>query len=355
MVVHVHQGVCMSSSSEPAPDPETLVADLIRGAWRTLAARAMAELRLADVLVRPTTLEEAAARTGTHAPSLNRLLRTVGALGLVSYQDGLFQVTAAGARLRSDVAGSDWGAMMMMPAPWTLATWQHLPDAIRTGEPVFEQVHGTSFWEFHRLNEEAGAIFDAAMARGAKERGVVSAVANQLEQVGARLFVDVGGGTGRLLAQVVAQLPQLHGVLADQRDPVDKAAEVFDAHGVADRCEATVCDFFRAVPPGGDAYLLSNILHDWDDEACAQILSVIHEAGAPGGRLLVVESLLPEEDAGMAGDGAHLRLLDLMMLLNFGARERSLVEYRDMLEGAGFADVRVVDAGGRELIIGTRA
>jgi SAM-dependent methyltransferase len=351
----------MSSSSDrpldpvPDPDPESLVADLIRGAWKTLAARAMAELRIADALVRPTTLDEVAERTGTHAPSLNRLLRTLAALGLVTYREGLFQVTAAGARLRSDVPGSDWGAMMMMPAPWTLATWQHLPDAIRTGEPVFELVHGSSFWDFHRSNEDAGAIFDAAMARGAKEQGVISAVVTELRRSQTQLLVDVGGGTGRLLGQVVAQVPQLHGLLADQRDPVDKAEQVFAAHGVTGRCKATVCDFFQAVPPGGDAYLLSNILHDWDDEASARILTHIRDACLPGGQLLLVESVLPDEVEGVHRDSAQLRLLDLMMLLNFGARERTLVEYRDMLERAGFVDVRLVDAGSRQLIIATRA
>jgi hypothetical protein len=345
----------MSSSTKAEPDPEGLVADLIRGAWKTLAARAMAELRIADALVQPTTLDEVAERTGTHAPSLNRLLRTLSALGLVSYREGLFQVTAAGARLRSEIPGSDWGAMMMMPAPWTLATWQHLPDAVRTGEPVFEAVHGSSFWDFHRSNEEAGAIFDAAMARGAKEQGVIATVVAELRRARTELLVDIGGGTGRLLAQVVAQLPRVHGLLADQRDPVDKAEEVFAAHGVTGRCEATACDFFLGVPAGGDAYLLSNILHDWDDSACSQILARVRDACPPGGHLLVVESVLPDDDASMNPDSAQLRLLDLMMLLNFGARERTLVEYRNLLESAGFVHVRMVDAGGRQLIIATRA
>lgn len=345
----------MSSSREPAAAAESLVEDLIRGAWKTLAARAMAELRIADVLVQPATLDEVAERTGTHAPSLDRLLRTLAALGLVTYRDELLEVTAAGARLRSDVPGSDWGAMMLMPAPWILATWQHLPDAIRTGEPVFEDVHGSSFWDFHRTNEEAGAIFDAAMARGAKEQGVISAVVTELRNARTQLLVDIGGGTGRLLAQVVAQLPQLHGLLADQREPVAKAAHVFAAHGVPDRCKATVCDFFQAVPLGGDAYMLSNILHDWDDGASARILTQIRDACRPEGHLLLVESVLPDEDAGVHPDSAQLRLLDLMMLLNFGARERTLIEYQDLLERAGFVNVRLVDAGSRQLIIATRA
>ena len=313
----------------------------------------MAELRLADVLVEPATAEEVAERTGTHAPTVDRLLRTVAALGLVSCRHGTFQVTEAGARLRSDVPGSDWGAMMMMPSPWTLATWQHLPHAVRTGEPVFERVHGESFWDFLRSHQTEGRIFDAAMARAAKDQDVVGLVVDELERAGSTTVVDVGGGTGRLLAQVVAHQPHLHGLLAEQRGPAEQAAEVFAAHGVGDRCEAVVCDFFESVP-GADGYVLSNILHDWDDERCVRILRRIHEASAPGACVLVLETLLPDEEEAVHPDSAPIHLLDLMMLLNFGARERSLSEYAQLLENAGFVDVRLADASGAQAVVAHR-
>jgi hypothetical protein len=339
------------------PDPARVVSDLIRGAWRTLAARAMAELRLADALVEPATAEDLAGRTGTHAPTLDRLLRTVAALGLVSCRDGMFALTDAGARLRSDVPGSDWGAMMMMPAPWTLKTWQHLPDAVRTGRAVFEDVHGESFWSYLRSHEEEGRIFDAAMARGAKDSQAVLLAVEELAHAGTATVVDVGGGTGRLLAQVLSHCPGLRGILADQAAPVEQAAPVFADHGVEDRCEAVVCDFFESVPAGGDAYLLSNILHDWDDDRCSTILDRIHEAAAPGARVLVLETLLPDEEDGVGPDSAPVRLLDLMMLINFGARERSLAQYAALLEGAGFSEVRLVGepgAPGQQLVVARR-
>jgi hypothetical protein len=336
----------VTAAAEPDPDPARLVSDLIRGAWRTLAARAMAELRLADVLVEPATVEEVAERTGTHAPTLDRLLRTLAAIGLLTYGQGRFELTEAGARLRSDVPGSDWGAMMMMPSPWTLETWQHLPDAVRTGQPVFEDVHGESFWSYHRSHEEAGRIFDAAMARGAKDNEAVLLVVEELTQSEATTVVDVGGGTGRLLSQIVSQSPGLRGVLADQQAPVDQATDVFAAHGVEDRCEAVVCDFFESVPQGGDAYVLSNILHDWDDDQASTILERIHQASAPGAGVLVLETLLPDEENGVGPESAQVRLLDLMMLLSFGARERSLAQYAELLENAGFSDVRLVGGTG---------
>lgn len=336
------------------PDPAQLVSDLIRGAWKAQAARAMAELRLADALVEPGTAEQVAERTGTHAPTLDRLLRTLAALGLLSFRRGQFELTEAGTRLRSDLAGSDWGAMMMMPAPWTLATWHRLPEAVRTGKPVFEQVHGEPFWDFLRSHEESGRIFDAAMARESKDRETVALVVAELERSGGTTLVDVAGGTGRLLAQVVAARPGLRGILADLDGPVGGAADVFAAYGVSDRCEAVVCDFFEAVPEGGDCYLLSNILHDWNDDRCKDILRRIHEAAAPGARVLVLETVLPDEQDGVSADSAPVRLLDLMMLLNFGARERSLAEYAALLEAVRFNEVRLAGGTGPHLVVATR-
>ena len=221
-----------------SPDPATLVSDLIRGAWKAQAARAMAELRIADALVEPGTAEQVAERTGTHAPTLDRLLRTVAALGLVSYQRGRYELTEAGARLRSDVPGSDWGAMMMMPGPWNLATWERLPEAVRTGGSVFADVHGESFWSYLQSHAEVGRLFDAAMARGSEDAAAPSLVVEELGAAPDPTVVDVGGGTGLLLAQVVSRLPGARGILAEQQAPAAQAGEVFAAHGVANRCEA---------------------------------------------------------------------------------------------------------------------
>lgn len=344
----------MEASADPAADPAALVSDLIRGAWKAQTARAMAELRLADAMVEPGTAEQVAERTGTHAPTLDRLLRTLAALGLLSYRHGTYALTEAGARLRSDVPGSDWGAMMMLPAPWTLATWHALPEAVRTGEPVFEQVHGESFWEFLTSHEEEARAFNAAMAREAKDRVVADLVVGELKRSGGTTVVDVAGGTGRLLAQVLTELPDTRGILADLAGPVGGSAEVFDAYGVSDRCEAVVCDFFQAVPPGGDYYLLSNILHDWADDRCRDILGRIHEAAAPGARVLVLETVLPDESEGVSPDSAWVRMLDLMMLLDFGARERSLGEYAALLEAAGFGEARLASGVGPHLVVATR-
>ena len=340
----------MTTPQSQSGDPERVLPDLLRGAWRALAARAMAELRIADALVEPGTAETVADRIGAHAPTLERLLLTLSALELLTHRDGVYTLTEAGHRLRSDVPGSDWGAIMMMAAPWTLQTWQSLPESVRTGEPAFERVHGVPFWDFLRSHEDAARYFDAAMARASRDRDPVSLVVAELTEPVATTVVDVGGGTGRLLSQVLAEVPGSHGVLADQENTIAGSAAVFAEHGVADRCRAVVCDFFVEVPTG-DAYLLSNILHDWDDDHCVQILGRVHDAAAPGARVLVLETVMPDESQGVSPETAQLHLLDLAMLLNFGARERTLAEYSALLEAAGFRDVRQVGRAGRSLIV----
>ena len=344
----------MDSSNDTSPEPGALVLDLIQGAWRAQASRAMAELRLADALVEPGTAEQVAERVEAHAPTLERLLRTLAALGLVSCQERTFTLTPAGSRLRSDVPGSDWGAMMMMVGPWTLATWSRLADAVRTGAPAFQEVHGEPFWEFLRSHEEVGRIFDAAMARQSKDHAAVALVLAEVERSGAAVVVDVGGGTGRLLGQVLAARPGLRGILADQEGPVTESVDVFSAYGVDARCEAVVCDFFDRVPEGGDGYIVSNILHDWDDERCREILSRIHDAAVPGAQVLVLETVMPEGQGAVSPASAPLHLLDLMMLLNFGARERTLSQYSALLQAAGFGDIRLTGGTGPHLVTATR-
>ncbi len=349
--------LCLRRNLTPMQPPdrgsehtEQVMSDLIRGSWRSLAARAMAELRLADALAEPGTAEQVAPRVGAHAPTLDRLLRTLAALELVTHRDGVYTLTAAGQRLRSDVPGSDWGGIMMMAAPWTLATWSELPESVRTGQPAFERANGQPFWEYLRTHEDARTYFDAAMARGSRDRDPVALLVSEVESSGATTVVDVGGGTGRLLSQVVAGVPTARGILADQETTIGGAGAVFEEHGVSDRCEAVVCDFFAGVPTG-DAYLLSNILHDWDDDRCREILSRIREAAAPGARVVVVETVVPDESDGVLPETAPLHLLDLAMLLNFGARERTLAEYTALLEATGFDDVRLVSQTGRSLVV----
>lgn len=330
--------------------------DPVLDVWRGLLVRAMADLRLADALTRPTRLDALAAATGTHGPTLARLLRALAAAGLVADDAGRWRLTPAGEQLRSDTPGSQWGRVMAMVSPWSLRTWLELPESVRAGTAVFERANGLPFWDYLRTHPDASSAFDAAMASSRKGPGASELVARSTDLDAVTQLVDVAGGTGRLLASLVARRPHLRGLLADQEHVVAKAPAVFEELGVSDRCSVVAADFFEAVPSGGDAYLLSNIVHDWGDEESLRILRNVHEAAAPGARLWVLESVLPEESGDARSEHLSGYLLDLVMLMNFDARERTFDEYAELLGRAGFVDPALVRSpeGGQDLVTAVR-
>ncbi|MEV4802945.1 methyltransferase [Nonomuraea sp. NPDC049421] len=311
----------------------------LTGAWLTQAVAAMAELGLADRLdERPLTCGELARACGVHAGALFRLLRLLESHDLVEQgTGGAYALTPTGALLSSRHPDSLADLALFYAGPF-YASWGALPYAVRTGRQGFEHVYGKPFFDHTAEHPEMGAAFDRAMACG-------SSFFTQLPQVydftRHRHVVDVGGGRGALLAAVLAQVEGVRGTLFDGPGAVERGRAALTEAGLADRCDFAAGDFFAQVPSGGDVYLLSRILHDWDDEPCARVLANCRAAMPAGGRLLVLERLVPERphDA----PGALAIAWDVHMLVNNGAgRERTYLEYERLLAGAGFAleDVR---------------
>ncbi|MCA1846986.1 MAG: methyltransferase domain-containing protein, partial [Actinobacteria bacterium] len=152
-----------------------------------------------------------------------------------------------------------------------------------------------------------------------------------------RNVVDVGGAHGVLLSAVLRANPAARGVLFDLPHVIATAREAIAATGVGDRCEFLSGNFFEAVPEGADLHLLKQIVHDWDDERAAQLLRNCHRALAPGGKLLLVEMLIPADDRPAPSKG-----MDLNMLVLLGGRERTEEELGDLLASAGFHLERVI-------------
>jgi O-methyltransferase domain/Dimerisation domain len=304
---------------------------LVNGYQVSQAISVATRLGVADLLADGTrSCDELARETGADADALYRLLRALAAVGVLREEDGhRFALTELGKPLRSDVPGSlaGWAAFVGRPVSWQ--AWSALLHSVRTGENAFRHVHGTDVWSWRAERPEENAAFDGAMASltGGVNQALLAAY--DFGRFGA--VVDVGGGNGTLLASLLAAFSEMKGILFDQPHVVAAAEETLEAAGVAGRCRIVAGSFFDGVPEGGDAYVLKAIVHDWEDAEAVAILRACRRAASADATLLVLE-----RDLGLANEAPAAKLSDLNMLVNPGGRERSVDEYAELLDAAGF-------------------
>ena len=321
--------------------------DLLHGYRATCLIVTALELGVFDQLqAAPLDDEILSARLGAHGPSLRRLLRGLELLGLVEQHAAGVALTATGRLLIDADAGLRERALLV--GSEYVPAWLDLRHAVMTGEPAFDHVFGMSAWEYRRRRPELNEALNRTMADD-QRRGRGS-IADAYDFSACRLVVDVGGGQGNLLAEILARYPRPAGVLFDQPHVVAGAAAALSAAGVQHRCRVVGGSFFESVPGGGDAYLLQHVLHDWSDERCAVILRNCRAAMGATGVLLVVENLVPAD----ADPTAHLVMLDLHMMVMLGGRERTRREYRSLLHSAGFDLARSIGTrAGTEILVAT--
>jgi hypothetical protein len=294
------------------------------------------ELELADLMRDgPVSLEDLAHRSKTHAPTLRRLLHALSTLDIFEqHPDGRFGLTALAQPLRSDMPDSvgAYARLVGQPALWS--TWGQLIHTVRTGESAFPAIHGDDFWDHLAEEPELGRLFSQAMTQASGVRA--DAIVAGYDFSGVRTLVDVGGGQGRLIGATLQACSTLTGILFDRPSVVVDASSVLESAGVSDRCQIIGGNFFESVPPGGDVYLLKSIIHDWEDAESIAILTSCRRAMSADSRLLIIERVLPPNvSSSAAGFG------DIFMLLLVGGRERSVDEFRVLLDRAGFRLERV--------------
>ncbi|APR83357.1 O-methyltransferase [Minicystis rosea] len=339
------------SSTTKLP-PEAALLELITGHWRSCAVHAAAKLGLADVLRDgPLGAVEIAERLGLHAGATHRLLRALASLGVFAERGGRFELTPMADLLRSDRRGS-LRSLSLAIGGAPLRAWGELDTSVRSGEPAFDRVHGQSFFAYLAAHEADERAFDEAMI----EQSSLShaAILSAYDFSPFRTIVDIGGGAGALLERILHKHGGPRGVVFDLPQVVAKARARL-AHGpLAERLDFVGGDFFSAVPPGGDAYILAMVIHDWSDADAVRILRTVREAMAPGAKILLSELLIPPGNTSFFG-----KLLDLDMMVNLGGRERTADEYRALFTEAGLQLARFVPAYGPmsvlSIIEGTRA
>ena len=260
---------------------------LLHGYRVSQAIYVAARLGIADLLKDgPRGSDDLAGATGAHADTLRRVLRFLAGVGLFDeVTPGRFALTPLGAGLRGDVPGSIRPMTLMLLDYTGWQPWGHLWHSVRTGETAFAHVHGLGRFDYLAAHPDTGAIFNAAMTGNTAWSG--TAITDAYDFAGIGRLVDVGGGHGLLLATVLRAHPDMRGVLFDRPDVVAGAGATLAGAGVADRCERVGGDFFTDILPDGDAHILRQIIHDWDDARATAILANCRRALPARGRLLV--------------------------------------------------------------------
>lgn len=315
--------------------------------WRLIVASRISrsigvavELRIPELLARhPHTAAQLAADTGTHQPSLGRLLRLLVATGILEEDaDGRYSLSPLGKELLPDRLGP-FARFMAGAFEWEVL--KYLDHSIKTGERAFDQVYGIRNWEYFAGHPAEGAIFDAAMR--ALTTPVSEAVAAAFDFSRAGLVADVGGGDGTMLVAILTRHPRPRGLLFDRPGVVERARQRIEGAGLGGRVELVGGSFFEAVPSGADVYTMKSIIHDWnDDESIAIMTRCRAAAGVGGAPLLLVERVL--SDRITAGD-LDAVLSDLNMLISPGGRERAISEYAGLFERAGYRMARAIPIG----------
>jgi SAM-dependent methyltransferase len=315
-----------------AAAPPLTLAMLASGVAQTHVLGAFLRCGACEALAEgPASATELAPRLGVDADILHRLLRFLAAQGLLQRgRDGRFVLTATGRFLTAGHPMSFRDFVLYWSSRSNVLAWAGLEEGLRSGRSPFRATHGMSVWAWFEAHEDERLSFARTMAL--LTRAEADAVARHRAWDGVTHVMDVAGGRGILLADVLRHHPGLRGTLVEQASLLPTAAPVFASRGVPDRVRLVAGSLFGDLPEGADAACLKNILHDWDDATCHGILERVRRALPPGGRLLIVEAVLPP-----SLPDEPLALADLQMFVACeDGRERTEEEYQRLLARAGF-------------------
>lgn len=320
-----------------AAPPEVVLTQIMLGSLAAQALYVPAKLGIADLLADgPKSVEELATATDTHAPSLYRVLRAVASLGVFTEQENQkFALNANAEPLLSNRPNSMRDMTIFMGEDWHWEVWGKTMYSVRTGKSAWAEMHGEDVFGYFKENSEALGIFNRAMT--SLSALSTKAVIEAYDFTGINSLIDIAGGHGRLLTDILEANPSTRGVLFDMPQVIEGARENVAKTKAADRVEFVAGDFFDSVPAGGDAYMMKHIIHDWDDERALTILRNIKRAMNPGGRVLLVESVIADGNNQDFG-----KLMDIEMLVSPGGKERTAAEYEDLFARAGLRLTRIL-------------
>ena len=308
--------------------PHETMMRFILGKWISRPIYAAMELGVPDLLASgPKTAGELSGLTGAREDLVYRLMRALASVGVFDqHEDEIFALNPLGECLRREALGP---MALMFLSEWHDQAWARLTDSLKTGVPAFELAHGRPVFDWFEDHAEQAAAFDTANAL--KTAAFSRAVVELYDFTLVKSVTDVGGGSGKLLIEILNAHRRLKGLAAERASLIQEIEGRITAAGLSDRARAEPCDFFKCIPGESELIILSNVLHDWDDEACLAILSNCRRGLPREGRLLILEYIIPQGNR-----FSPAVLMDLEVLVMGGGKERTEAEFRALLESAGF-------------------
>lgn len=333
----------VSSLRRRAIPPQLAIMEMATGIWPAMVLRAFVKTGMADRLAQGAALPEEIARDlSLHAPSVKRALRFLAGYDVVRATGDTFELTEIGRCAASRGPLSVANFISYTGEPWHLMPWARLDETLRTGQPAFNITYGSGFFDYTQEHPEIEAAFDRAMNDAAKLHA--TAVAETYDFSEGSPVADIGGGSGLVLRAILHRYPKICGILSDLPAAVEKArAQLAD---LSARVEFFSGDFFEAVPVA-KTYVLTHILHDWDDDRALQLLRSIGRSIEANGHVLIAEAIA-EDDPNVWSAAS---LTDAQMLTMLTGRERTRVEYTELLREAGFSVKRIIPTAAAESIL----
>lgn len=325
----------VSQTEVVAQPPEAQVAEILLSQLASRLVHLAAVLKLPDHLADgPRTAEELAPLTATHAPTLYRVMRSMAAIGCFTEDaEHRFSLLPLGAVLKSGTPS--YAAAIILGGEITLRGLDEFMYSLQTGKTGFERSFGMPCFDWLASHPEEASLFNQTMVGFHGMEPPAIAAAYDFSEF--QTIVDVGGSTGNMLTTILARYPEPQGILFDLPHVVQNAPALIQQRGLGDRIRIEAGSFFDSVPAGADAYLLSHVIHDWNEEQCLTILGNCRRAMNSDSRLLLAEMVLPEGNVPHPG-----KMLDMIMLTAAGGEERTASQYGVLLEKAGFRTTRVV-------------
>jgi hypothetical protein len=311
--------------------PRNRIKDILYGFRASQCLHAAAGLGLADFLAdgHAMTSHELAGLTSTDPAALQRLLLALVGLEILREAgNDRFALAPDGEFLRKGIDGSLRDEILHMLHPTSWEAWGDLLGSVVSGEAAFPRAFGKNVWEYRAEHQDVRAIFDAMST--ACSRWEANIILKHLTLPETAVIVDVGGGNGALLIEILLRKPGTKGLLFEQPEVLSDAGRTLVSAGLTERCRIVAGDFFQHVPPGGELYFLKAIIHNWNDDDAMVILRNCRRSMSDRSRIVVVESLA-DPDRPPCSD-----LMDLHMLVMHGGRERTAAEHETLLRASGF-------------------